>query len=111
MKLLDLMPLAKATLVVAFATPAALVALAAPAARAQTTESSAPYLVTYFEVTPSAKTTTTNMLRHLAAASRAEAGNLRYEILEEAGRPAQYAILETWKDAKALEAHANGAAM
>jgi quinol monooxygenase YgiN len=78
-------------------------------APAQTPES--PYLVTYIEVAPSAEAATINLLHQVAAASRKEAGNLRYEILQQTGRPAQFAILETWSDAKALEAHAGGAAM
>ena len=88
-----------------------LAVIAAPAARAQAPENSSPYLVTYFEVTPSAEAATISLLRQVASASRKEAGNQRYEILQENGRPAQFAILETWSDAKALEAHATGAAM
>lgn len=109
MKLPDLMPVAKAALVIALA------ALAAPAVRAQAPEkpamNSAPYLVTYLEVTPSAEATAVSLLKQVAAASRKEAGNLRYEVLQEIGRPAQFAILEAWNDAKALEAHAGGAAV
>ncbi|HLH96470.1 MAG TPA: antibiotic biosynthesis monooxygenase [Xanthobacteraceae bacterium] len=105
MKLSDLMPLATAVLTVALAIAAA------PAARAQAPENSASYLVTYLEVTPSAEASAISLLRQVAAASRKEPGNLRYEILQATGRPAEFAILEAWSDAKSHEAHSGGAAM
>jgi len=90
---------------------ALLAALTAPTAQAQTPESSAPYLVTYIEVTPKAEAATAKLLKQLAAASRKEAGNQRFEILQGADRRSQFAILETWSDAKAHEAHSGGDAM
>jgi quinol monooxygenase YgiN len=87
-----------------------LAALAAPSAHAQA-ENSPAYLVTYLEVTPAAEAAAISLLKKVATASRKEGGNLRYEILQEIGRPAQFAILETWSDAKAQEAHASGAAL
>jgi quinol monooxygenase YgiN len=90
---------------------AATLIAAMPQARAQTPELIATEVVTYFEVTPSGASETANLLRQLAAASRKEAGNLAYVVLQQIERPSQFALLETWKDARALEAHDTGAAM
>jgi quinol monooxygenase YgiN len=69
------------------------------------------YAVTYIEVMPSAAADAAGLLRQLAAASRKETGNLRYEVLQQIGRAGHFAILETWSDAKAFEAHVAGSAM
>lgn len=90
---------------------AVLVGLAAPQARAQAPAPPSTYGVTYIEVAPAAEAATGNLLRSVAAASRKEAGNLRYDVLQNMERRNQFAILESWSDAKALEAHGGGAAM
>jgi quinol monooxygenase YgiN len=69
------------------------------------------FAVTYFEVAPSGAPTVTNLLKEVAAASRKEAGNLRYEVLAQIDRPNQFAILEAWSDAKALATHGGAATM
>jgi quinol monooxygenase YgiN len=89
---------------------AIMTALAAPAG-AQTPASQPYYAVTYLEVVPSAKGEAASLIKEAAAASRKEPGNLRYEVLQQVDRPNQFAILETWSDLKALEAHDGGAAM
>ena len=90
---------------------AILAAAAAPPALAQAPDNRSAYVVTYIEVTPPAEAEAANLLRRVAAASRKEAGNLRYDVLQHIERPSQFAILEAWSDAKAFEAHAGGAAM
>jgi quinol monooxygenase YgiN len=90
---------------------AVLAAVAAQGARAQAPEGQSAYVVTYIEVTPSAEPETANLLRRVAAASRKEAGNLRYDVLQHSERRGQFAILETWNDGKAFEAHRGGAAV
>jgi quinol monooxygenase YgiN len=90
---------------------AVLAAMAAQGARAQAPEDQSAYVVTYIEVAPSAEAQTATLLRQVAAASRKEAGNLRYDILQHSERKGQFAILETWSDGKAFEAHRGGAAM
>jgi quinol monooxygenase YgiN len=90
---------------------AVLVAVAAQGTRAQAPEDQSAYVVTYIEVTPSAEAETANLLRRVAAASRREAGNLRFDVLQHSERKSQFAILETWSDGKAFEAHRGGAAM
>jgi quinol monooxygenase YgiN len=78
----------------------------APAAADQTA-----YVVTYLEVLPSAKGEAANLLKQVASASRNEAGNLRFDILQRIERDNQFAILEAWSDSKAAEAHGSGAAL
>jgi quinol monooxygenase YgiN len=89
---------------------AAAILATAPAALAQTENQSA-YGVTYIEVTPPAEAQAAGLLRRVAAASRKEAGNLRYDVLQDMERPNQFAILEAWSDVKASEAHGAGASM
>jgi quinol monooxygenase YgiN len=89
----------------------ALVLVTVRGALAQATDNQPAYVVTYIEVTPSAETQTANLLRRVAATSRKETGNLRYDILRHVERHGQFAILETWTGPKAFEAHAGGAAM
>jgi quinol monooxygenase YgiN len=90
---------------------AAVVVVAASGALAQAPDNQPAYGVTYIEVMPSAEATAAGLMRQVAAASRKEAGNLRYDVLQDIERRAQFAILETWHDMKAIEAHGAGAAM
>jgi quinol monooxygenase YgiN len=71
------------------------------------------YVVTYIEVVPSAPTQggAVELLKAVAAASRKEAGNERYDVLQRLGRENQFVILEAWTDLKAAEAHAAGGAL
>jgi quinol monooxygenase YgiN len=90
---------------------AILSAVADPAALAQTAGTQSAYAVTYITVAPSAATEAAGLFRRVAAASRKEAGNLRYEVLQQIDRRNQFAILEAWNDAKAFDAHGGGPAM
>src|ERR1700722_11365159 len=90
---------------------AVVAAVAAPEALAQAPDNQPAYGDTYIEVTTPAGATGAALRRHAAAASRKEAGNLRYEVLQDIERRNQFAILETWHDMKAIEAHGAGAAM
>ena len=92
---------------------AILSAVAGPAALAQTAGAQSAYAVTYIPVAPSAaaEAEAAGLLRRVAAASRKELGNLRYEVLQQVDRPNQFAILEAWSDAKAFDAHGGGSAM
>jgi quinol monooxygenase YgiN len=85
-------------------------AVLAPAALAQSADPTT-YVVTYIEVMPSATAEAAGLLKQIAAASRKEAGNQRYDILERIERTNQFAILEAWSDPKAAEAHVGGAAL
>ena len=91
---------------------AVLAVVAIPAgALAQAADNQSAYVVTYIEVAPAAEMQTANLLRRVAAASRKETGNLRYEVLQQTERHSQFAILEAWTDGKAFEAHGGGTAM
>jgi quinol monooxygenase YgiN len=49
------------------------------------------------------------LLRALRDASRKEAGNSGFEVLQRKGQPQQFAVLEYWNDAKAQASHAAAA--
>jgi quinol monooxygenase YgiN len=89
---------------------AAAIALSGPPAPAQTPPASPAMVVTYLEVVPSAEAEATRLLKEVAAASRKEAGNLRFEVLQRIERPAHFAIIEAWADSKAFESHGANAA-
>src|SRR5499427_8725784 len=90
---------------------AAAAMVAAPVAMAQAPAGGTAYVVTYIEVLPSAQREATGLLTQVAAASRKEAGNQRYDILQRIDRKNQFVILEAWADLKAAEAHAGGSAL
>jgi quinol monooxygenase YgiN len=68
------------------------------------------YVVTYFEVAPSAAAQSSGIARQFVEASRKEAGNNEFEIFEEVDRPSRFAILEAWRDKQASDGHNSGAA-
>jgi quinol monooxygenase YgiN len=76
----------------------------APQASAQ--EDTTGHMVTYVEVAPAAKAQAATLLKELAAASKQDAGLLRFEILERTAPSNQFVIIEAWKDEAALTAHA-----
>lgn len=67
------------------------------------------YIVAYFEIQPPSTARALALLRDMRKASRAEPGNLGYEVLQQIGRPDQFVILEAWKDKAARSAHASAA--
>jgi quinol monooxygenase YgiN len=78
------------------------------ATRAQ--DASATYVVSYIEIAPpSARTAAVSLLRALRDASRKEAGNSGFEVLQRIGQSQQFAILEVWSDVKAQASHAAAA--
>ncbi len=72
---------------------------------AQAPIDTAVYAVSYVEVTPSAKGTAVAALKQYRDTSRKDEGYVRFELLEQIGRPGHFAILETWTDQKAFDAH------
>jgi quinol monooxygenase YgiN len=73
-------------------------------------DTSTTYIVGYIEVAPSsARIAAVSVLRALRDASRKEAGNSGFEVLQRIGRSQQFAILEVWSDAKAQASHAAAA--
>jgi len=71
----------------------------------------AEFAVTYLEVTPASEGEALGLIKQAAAASRKEAGNVRFDVLQRLDRKNHFAILEAWNDPKAREAHDGGAAM
>lgn len=75
-------------------------ALAAPSTRESV------YVVTHVDVIPPRKDDAIVALGRLAEASRGEDGNQRFEVVQQASRPNHFTVVEIWKDARAVEAHA-----
>jgi len=83
--------------------------LTQPVQAQQPAASPGVYVVTYFDVDPSAARKADGLLRQFAAATRKEDGNGELTVLREIGRAGRFAIVEAWRDKAALDAH--GAAM
>jgi quinol monooxygenase YgiN len=66
------------------------------------------YIVTYFDVAPNSTQQSAALAREFAAASRKADGNAGFEAFEEIGRPSRFALLESWRDKKASDAHDAG---
>jgi quinol monooxygenase YgiN len=75
------------------------------ALHAEETVNTPVYVVTYFEVAPTAAADTAALAQQYAGASRKEAGNAMFGVFAEIGRPNRLAILETWRDKAAYEVH------
>ena len=71
----------------------------------QASADTAVYAVSYVEVMPSARAAMAAALKQYRDASRKEDGYVRLDLLEQIGRPAHFAVVETWKDQKAFDAH------
>jgi quinol monooxygenase YgiN len=67
------------------------------------------FAVTHVDVIPPKKDETIGHLQQLAGPSRSEAGNLRYEVLQQNSRPNHFTLVEIWYDQNALEAHETAA--
>ncbi len=63
------------------------------------------HMVTYIDVAPATKDQAAATLRPLAEASRKDAGNLLFQILQRTAPAHQFVIVATWKDQQTLEAH------
>ncbi len=63
----------------------------------------AAFAVSYIEVTPSSTERTIELLRAQRDASRAAAGNLRFQIMQRIGRPNHFVILDAWESQEARD--------
>ena len=63
------------------------------------------WVVTHVDVPPPSKDACIAELRTLTEASRKDAGNLMFEVVQQTNRPNHFTIVEVWKDAKAFDAH------
>ena len=81
--------------------PACLVARS----EAQAPVDTAYYAVSYVDVMPSARAAMVVALKQYRDASRKDGGYVRLDLLEQVGRPGHFAVVETWKDQQAFDAH------
>jgi quinol monooxygenase YgiN len=63
-------------------------------------------VLTHVDVFPAGKDQTIDLLKQLAEASRKEAGNLRFDVLQQEGRANHLPLIEAWRDPPAQHAHA-----
>ncbi|MEA2989231.1 MAG: hypothetical protein QOG83_1942 [Alphaproteobacteria bacterium] len=77
------------------------------AARARNT-TGALYVVTHVDVGPPNRDKTIVGLRALAEGSRKEAGNLRFDVVQQKARTNHFTLIEAWKDQKSDDAHEIG---
>jgi quinol monooxygenase YgiN len=63
-------------------------------------------VLTHVDVFPAGKDQTIELLKQLAADSRKEAGNLRFDVLQQDGHANHLPLVEAWRDAEAQRAHA-----
>ena len=61
-------------------------------------------VVSHVDVPPPKKDDVIAALNPLADASRKEAGNLRYEVVQQTSRPNHFTVVEAWKDQKSYDA-------
>jgi quinol monooxygenase YgiN len=89
----------------------ALLPFAMTTAPAQDANDPTVFMVTYIDVTPATRAADATALRQLAAASRKEAGVVRYEAFQRSAPANQFVIIEIWKDQQSFDAHAASAAV
>jgi quinol monooxygenase YgiN len=70
----------------------------------------AVHVVTHVDVIPPRKDDGVAALKRLGEVTRTAPGNLRFEVVQQANRPNHFTVVETWTDARAVEAHLMAAA-
>jgi quinol monooxygenase YgiN len=65
----------------------------------------AVYVVTHVDVIPPRKEDGLAAVKQLGDDSRKDPGNVRFEVVQQTNRPNHFTVVETWKDAKAVESH------
>ncbi len=71
----------------------------------QTPSDTTFYAVAYVDVMPASKAAAAAAFKQYRDASRKEEGFVRFEFFEQGGRPGRLAIIETWANPKAFDAH------
>ncbi len=82
---------------------AAAAQLVATPLMAQTTD--AVYVATYLEVRPASTDACAALVARYVHATRADAGNVAAEALQDIGRPNRFVIVETWTSPASFDAH------
>jgi quinol monooxygenase YgiN len=65
----------------------------------------AVFVATHVDVPPPFKDQCVASLRALVAASRKEAGAVRFEVFQQGNRPNHFTVVETWQDENAYNGH------
>ncbi len=73
--------------------------------RADASADSTFYAVSYVEAAASSAGTAGAALKQYRDASRKHDGYMGVELFEQTGRPGHFAVVETWRDQKAFDAH------
>jgi quinol monooxygenase YgiN len=73
------------------------------------THDKAVYVVTHVDLIPPKKDDGLAALKEVSGPSRAEPGNLRYEILQQNSRANHFTVVETWRNREAFETHEGAA--
>jgi quinol monooxygenase YgiN len=64
------------------------------------------YVVTHVDVIPPGKDAAMAALKAMSVDTPKDAGNISYEVLQQANRSNHFAVVEEWADMKAADAHA-----
>ena len=75
------------------------------AASAPARNTSAVYIVTHVDIVPTEKDKGIGFVKELAQASRGDAGNLRFDVLQQSSRPNHLTVVEVWSSQDAVDAH------
>jgi quinol monooxygenase YgiN len=67
------------------------------------------YAVTYLDVSTDWILQGSGLMRQYRDASRHQAGNVEFTVMQETGRPNRFVIVEGWKDQAAFDAHEKSA--
>jgi len=71
--------------------------------------SGAIYVLTHVDVIPAGKDDCMAALKAMSVDTAADAGNISYEVLQQANRGNHFTVIEAWTDRKALDTHAMAA--
>jgi quinol monooxygenase YgiN len=72
-------------------------------------QSGAIYVVTHVDVIPAGKDDCMAALKAMSIDTAGDAGNISYEVLQQANRGNHFTVIEAWTNRKALDAHAMAA--
>ena len=72
-------------------------------------QSGALYVATHVDVIPAGKDDCMAALKAMSVDTANDAGNISYEVLQQANRGNHFTVIEAWTDRKALDAHAMAA--
>jgi quinol monooxygenase YgiN len=72
-------------------------------------QSGAIYVLTHVDVIPAGKDDCMAALKAMSVDTASDAGNISYEVLQQANRGNHFTVIEAWASRKALDAHAMAA--